>query len=380
MVVYMKIPFGDLSRQYGQYKAEIDAAVQEVFKKGNFILGENVSLFEEEFSSYCGCKYGIGVGSGTEALHLALLACEVEQGDEVITVSNTAVPTVSAIRFAGANPVFVDIEEDTYNINPELIKQKITSKTRAIIPVHLYGNPCNMERICEIAASHGLKVIEDCAQSHGAIFKGKKAGSFGDAGCFSFYPSKNLGAFGDGGMVVTNSEEIKYNMRLLRNYGQENRYYSISEGFNSRLDEIQAAILRFKFKLLDGWNERRTDIANRYTKAFLKAGIICPVNRDSATGLPGLYKHAYHLYVIRVKNRQDFMDHMDKNGVKTLIHYPYPIHLQKAYTGLGFKSGSLPVTEELAPEIVSLPIYPELKDNEVEYIIETVLNFSQAAF
>jgi dTDP-4-amino-4,6-dideoxygalactose transaminase len=372
----MKIPFGDLSRQYEQYKDEIDAVVQGVLKKGNFILGENVSLFEEEFSAYCGCSYGIGVGSGTEALHLALLACGVGQNDEVITVSNTAVPTVSAIRFAGANPVFVDIEEATYNINPELIKQKITSKTKAIIPVHLYGNPCNMDRICEIAASHGLKVIEDCAQSHGALFNGKKAGSFGDAGCFSFYPSKNLGAFGDGGMVVTNSEEINRSMRLLRNYGQENRYFSITEGFNSRLDEIQAAILRFKFKLLDGWNERRTNIANLYNKAFSNTEIICrPVNKDLADGLPGPLKHAYHLYVIRVKNRQDFMDYMDTKGIKTLIHYPYPIHLQKAYTGLGFESGSLPVTEKLASEIVSLPIYPELKDSEADYIIETALKF-----
>jgi dTDP-4-amino-4,6-dideoxygalactose transaminase len=371
----VKIPFGDLSRQYEQYKSEIDAVVQEVLKKGSFILGENVSLFEEEFSSYCGCKYGIGVGSGTEALHLALLACGVGQNDEVITVSNTAVPTISAIRFAGANPVFVDIEEDTYNINPELIEREITSKTKAIIPVHLYGNPCNMERICAISASHGLKVIEDCAQSHGGLFNGQKTGSFGDAGCFSFYPSKNLGAFGDGGMVVTNSVEINRNMRLLRNYGQENRYFSITEGFNSRLDEMQAAILRFKFNLLDGWNKRRTDIANRYNEAFLNTGIISPVNKDLAKGLSGIFKHIYHLYVIRVKNRQDFMDHMDTKGIKTLIHYPYPIHLQKAYTGLGFESGSLPVTEKLASEIVSLPIYPELKDSEVDYIIETVLEF-----
>jgi dTDP-4-amino-4,6-dideoxygalactose transaminase len=375
----MMIPFGDLSRQYEQYKDEIDAVVQEVFKKGNFILGENVSLFEKEFSSYCGCKYGIGVGSGTEALHLALLACGVGQGDEVITVSNTAVPTVSAIRFSGANPVFVDIEEDTYNINPGLIEQKITSKTKAIMPVHLYGNPCNMERICEIAAKNGIKVIEDCAQSHGALFNCKKTGSFGDAGCFSFYPSKNLGAFGDGGMVVTNNAEINRKLRLLRNYGQEDRYYSITEGFNSRLDEIQAAILRFKFKLFDGWNERRTDIANRYNKAFINTGIICPVSKDPANGSPGFFKHVYHLYVIRVKDRQDFMDYMEKNGVKTLIHYPYPIHLQKAYAGLGFETGSLPVAEKLAPEIVSLPIYPELKDSEVDYIIKTVLKFFQAA-
>lgn len=415
----MKIPFGDLSRQYEQYKVEIDALVQEVMKKGSFILGENVSLFEDEFSSYCECSYGIGVGSGTEALHLALLACGVGHGDEVITVSNTAVPTISAIRFAGANPVFVDIKEATYNINPELIEQKITPKTKAIIPVHLYGNPCNVERICEIAAKHDLKVIEDCAQSHGALFNGRKVGSHGDAGCFSFYPSKNLGAFGDGGMVVTNNQKINRNMRLLRNYGQENRYYSITEGFNSRLDEIQAAILRFKFNLLDGWNERRIDIANRYNEAFLNTEIICPVNngllnahdpnnlrgtnmpgykkdsrdddfktsgiREDGGGkhnnpvrpkdLPGLLRNVYHLYVIRVKNRECFMDHMDANGIKTLIHYPFPIHLQEAYNGLGYKEGSLPITEKLASEIVSLPIYPELKEDEVDYTIESVLKF-----
>lgn len=418
----MNIPFGDLSRQYEQYKDEIDSVLQAVLKKGSFILGENVSLFEKEFSSYCGCSYGIGVGSGTEALHLALLACGVKQGDEVITVSNTAVPTISAIRLAGANPVFVDIQEATYNMNPELIEQKITSKTKAIMPVHLYGNPCNMDRICEIAAQHGLRVIEDCAQSHGVLFNGRKAGSFGDAGCFSFYPSKNLGAYGDGGMVVTNSEEIDRNLRLLRNYGQENRYFSISEGINSRLDEIQAAILRFKLKLLDGWNRRRISIAGRYSEAFLNTGIICPDNRDLLNtlnannsdtacernnpgctkrccsgvlrspeidsgqcdkydspvylnGLAGLFKHVYHLYVIRVKDRQDFMDYMEAGGIKTLIHYPYPVHLQQAYIKLGFGAGSLPVTEKLASEIVSLPIYPELKDSEVDYIIETILGY-----
>jgi dTDP-4-amino-4,6-dideoxygalactose transaminase len=363
-----EIPFGDLSRQYRQYKREIDSIVQKVFSKGNFILGENVSMFEEEFAEYCGCNYGIGVGSGTEALHLTLLALGIGEGDEVITVANTAVPTVSAIRFAQAILVFVDIEEDSYNINPQLIEEKINSRTKAILPVHLYGNPCNMDEILKIASKYNLKVIEDCAQAHGATYSGKKAGSFGDAGCFSFYPSKNLGAFGDGGMVVTNNVDVNKNLRLLRNYGQEKRYSNVLEGYNSRLDEIQAAILRFKLSKLDMWNDIRRSIAERYTESFKNLKIICL--KENAVS-----RHIYHLYVIRIKNRDDFMNYLAGCKITTLIHYPIPVYQQEAYRKFDYTEGSLPVTEKVCKEIVSLPVYPELNQNEIDYIIDRVISF-----
>lgn len=377
----LNIPFGNLSRQYIAYQKEIDEAVKGVLEKGSFILGENVLKFEEEFSRYCGCRYGVGVASGTDAIMLALIAVGVKQGDEVITVANTAVPTVAAVRAIGATPVFVDIDKDTYNIAPELIKPKITKKTKVILPVHLYGNPCQMDRILEIANYYNLKVVEDCAQAHGAVFKNKKVGSFGHAGCFSFYPSKNLGAFGDGGIVITNSEEIYEKLKLLRNYGQKNRYFSIIEGYNSRLDEIQAAILRFKLTKLDEWNKRRRKIASIYNENFKKINnvsnkkhdrkhdiIFCPEEINNGF-------HVFHLYVIRIENRDLFMSFLEKRGIQTLIHYPYPIHLQDSYKFLGYKNGDLPVTESIANQIVSLPIYPELKDDEVEYIVNTVTKY-----
>ena len=365
----ISIPFGDLSRQYTQNKEQIDSIVKAVMERGSFILGENVSLFEEEFAAYCGCKFAVGVGSGTEAIHLALLACGIKSGDEVITVSNTAVPTIAAVRFAGATPVFVDIEESSYNINPELIEETISSKTRAILLVHLYGNPCRMDRIMEIARRYNLKVIEDCAQAHGTIFSGRKTGSFGDAGAFSFYPSKNLGAYGDGGAVVTNSEEIYKKLKLLRNYGQKERYSSIIEGYNSRLDEIQAAILRFKLKKLDEWNNIRRKTAYKYNESFKNSAIICPQELESG-------RHVYHLYVIRVKNRHDFIDYLAGQGISTLIHYPIPVHLQEAYRWLNYNEGSLPVTEMVCSQIVSLPIFPELKEDEIEYIVKKTLAFT----
>ncbi len=364
----MNIPFGNLHRQYKKYKSEIDKAVQSVLDSGYFILGENVKKFEIEFSDYCGVKYGIGVGSGTEALHLALIASGVGSGDEVITVANTAIPTISAISFAGATPVFVDIDENSFNINEDLIEEKITGRTRAILPVHLYGNPCKMDKILDIADKYDLKVIEDCAQSHGAEYKGKAVGSFGDTGCFSFYPSKNLGAYGDGGIIVTGSKELNDRLRLLRNYGQEKRYYSIIKGFNSRLDEIQASILRAKLKRLDSWNKTRTAIAEKYSQNFLDLPVACPqAGPDSM--------HVFHLYVIRVKNRKKFMDYLDINGISTLIHYPVPIHLQPSYKELKIEEGSLPVTEKVSKEIVSIPIYPELEDKEIDCIIERVREY-----
>jgi len=362
------IPFGNLQRQYQKYKEEINAVIQDVLNNGNFILGENVKRFEEEFAEYCGVKFGVGVGSGTEAIHLALIACGINNGDEVITVSNTAVPTVSAISAANAVPVFVDIDEFSYNINPKLIEKKISRKTKAIILVHLYGNPCNMNEILKLAEKYTLKVVEDCAHAHGAEYKDRKVGTFGDVGCFSFYPSKNLGAYGDGGMVITNDAELNYKLRLLRNYGQEKRYFSIVKGFNSRLDEIQAAILRFKLKKLDIWNELRIKIARKYTDSFSGLDIICPkLDNDS--------KHVFHLYVIRVKYRDNFINYLTKSGIGVFIHYPIPVHLQQAYRELCVKEGSLPVTERVSKEIASIPIYPELEEQEVDYIISKVKEY-----
>ncbi|MHB1348144.1 MAG: DegT/DnrJ/EryC1/StrS family aminotransferase [Candidatus Humimicrobiaceae bacterium] len=364
----MKVPFGDLSRQYKKYKKEFDSIISGVFKKGNFILGENVAGFETNFADYLRARHAIGVGSATEALFLALKAINIKNGDEVITVANTAVPTVSAIDFAGAKPVFIDIQESSYNINPARIENRITLKTKAIIPVHLYGNPCNMDQIMQIAQKYDLKVIEDCAQAHGAEYKDKKVGTFGDLSAFSFYPSKNLGANGDAGIVVTNNEELAGKIKLLRNYGFEDRYKSIIRGFNSRLDEIQAALLDFKLSKLDEWNLRRKEISDMYNKGLEGLPIILP------STLPE-NKHVFHLFVIRVKQRDKFMKFLSDEGISTVIHYPIPIHLQPAYKYLNYKKGILPVTEKVAEEIVSLPIYPDLEDAEVEYVIQTIRKF-----
>lgn len=364
----ISIPFVNLQRQYKKNKKEIDDVIQGVLSKGNFILGENVKKFEEEFAEYCGTKFAVGVGSGTEAIHLALTACGIGNGDEVITVSNTAVPTASAITSANAVPVFVDIDEFSYNINPGLIEEKISNKTKAIIPVHLYGNPCDMEEILKLAKKYNLKIVEDCAQAHGAEYKGRRVGSFGDAGCFSFYPSKNLGAYGDSGIVVTNDAELNHKLKLLRNYGQEKRYFSTIKGFNSRLDEIQAAILRFKLKKLDMWNESRIKIAKKYTDCFSGLNVICPKFDNNN-------KHIFHLYVVRIKDRDNFINYLEKNSIDVLIHYPIPIHLQHAYKELNVKEGSLPVTEKVSKEIVSIPVYPELEKQEVDYIISKIKEY-----
>ncbi|MEI6370133.1 MAG: DegT/DnrJ/EryC1/StrS family aminotransferase [Nostocales cyanobacterium ELA608] len=362
----MKILFGDLKRQYNQLRPQIDAATREVYESGWFILGNQVQSFEKNFAEYCNAKYGVGVGSGTEALHLALVACGVEYGDEVITVANTCVPTLSAISFAGAIPVFVDIEETTYTINPSLIAERITSKTKVIVPVHLYGQCADMTPIMEIARQYNLAVIEDCAQSHGSLYKNQMAGTMGDAGCFSFYPSKNLGAFGDGGLVLTNNQEIAEKVTKLRNYGQEKRYYHSIKGFNSRLDELQAAILNAKLPYLNSWNQRRREIAKLYHEAFSAVGIICPFEDSERF-------HVYHLYVIRVPQRDRFQQLLQEKGIATIIHYPVPVHLQESYSEFQWQSKFLPVTEKLASEIVSLPLYPELTDEEIDYIVKGVI-------
>ena len=363
----MKVDVFSLKKQYEDIKDEIKGPVDKVITSGGFILGEDVKLFEQEFPDYCGVKHGVGVNSGTDALFLACLACGIGKGDEVIVMPYTYIATALGISMAGATPVFVDIEEKTYNIDISKIEKAITKKTKAILPVHLYGHPADMDPIMEIAARHKLKVIEDCAQAHGALYKNKKVGSFGDAACFSFYPTKNLGAFGDGGMVITDSEDIKQRLLLLRDYGRKGRYEHILKGYNSRLDTLQAAILRVKLKHLDEWDEKRRKNASLYTKLFKenKIDVVCPYEADYA-------KHVYHLYAVRVKNRKDVMEKLAEKGIRTLIHYPIPIHLQDAYKDLGHKKGDFPVSEKCCEEILTLPMYPELPEEEIKYVVQVL--------
>ena len=357
--------------QYLSYKSEIDAAISRVLDSGWYIIGKEVKAFEEEFAGYIGVAHGIGVGSGTEALHLALRACDIGRGDEVITVSHTAVATVAAIELAGATPVLVDIDPDFYTIDPEKIESAITSNTKAIIPVHIYGQPANMVPILKIARKNRLYVIEDCAQAHGATYQGKRVGSIGDIGCFSFYPTKNLGALGDGGMVVTNDEKLAKKAKLLREYGWAERYVSHIAGWNTRLDEIQAAILRVKLKHLDDDNSKREHIAEVYNKELGYIDIILPKQRKDST-------HVYHLYVIRAERRDALLSFLREKGIGASIHYPEPVHLQPAYRHLQARD-KLPETEKIAKEIISLPIYPELSESDIQTTIKTIREFAGAA-
>jgi len=364
---YLMIIYANPKAQYLSYKSEIDAAISRVLDSGWYILGKEVELFEEEFSDYIGVGYGVGVGSGTEALHLALVACGIGPGDEVITVSHTAVATAAAITLSGATPVFVDIEPRYFTIEPDCIRKAITSKTKAILPVHIYGHPADMDAIMQIAHEYGLKVIEDCAQAHGAKYKGQRVGSIGDVGCFSFYPTKNLGAIGDGGVVVTDSPDLAEKTRLLREYGWKDRYISSSEGWNSRLDEIQAAILRVKLKYLDEDNLKRTKLAEQYVDGLQRLLLEVPRKRSDC-------EHVYHLFVIKTNNRKSLRDYLGENGISTSIQYPVPVHEQAKFMSLG-QNESLQITEKLAKEIVSLPIYPEVHSKEAEIVINSIKEF-----
>jgi dTDP-4-amino-4,6-dideoxygalactose transaminase len=368
----MNIPVFDLKRQYENLKTEIDNAFKSVLENGIFVLGENVKRFEEEFAEYLGAGFAVGVGSGTEALHLSLKACDIGYGDEVITVPNTAVPTISAISFAGAKPVFVDITPDTYTMDLRKVEERITDKTKAILPVHLYGHSTEMEQIMKLAKAHNLRVIEDACQAHGAKYNSKNAGTIGDMGCFSFYPTKNLGAYGDGGMVVTNNEELYKKLIMLRNYGEVKKFTSKIEGFNSRLDEIQSAVLRVKLKYLDEWTNKRREIATMYHQLLYNSNVQLPCERQWA-------KHVYHLFVIRVNKRDALKDYLHERGVGTQIHYPIPIHLQDAYKKLGHKAGDFPISERNAEEILSLPIYPELTTEEIEAVAGLITEFQNTA-
>ncbi|MDR3574520.1 MAG: DegT/DnrJ/EryC1/StrS family aminotransferase [Anaerolineaceae bacterium] len=356
--------------QYQAHKAEIDAAVLKILDNGWYILGDETHCFETEFASYIGVKHGIGVGSGTEALHLALTACEIGPGDEVITVSHTAVATVSAIEMAGAMPVLVDIEPDYYTLDPNKLESAISPRTKAIIPVHLYGQPADLEPILQIAHRFGLRVIEDCAQAHGATYNGRRVGSWGDIACFSFYPTKNLGALGDGGMVVTNDDGLAERVRLLHEYGWAERYVSKICGWNSRLDELQASVLRIKLNYLDNDNAARASLAAKYDQVFSGTELILPKPRPATT-------HVYHLYVVRSSQRQKLQSFLNTKGINALIHYPKPVHLQPAYDGRLRGGKDLSVTEQVAGEVLSLPIYPELTSEEQQVVIKAVNEFSE---
>jgi dTDP-4-amino-4,6-dideoxygalactose transaminase len=366
----MKVPFMDLSRMHEPIKKELEMSIAEVMNKGNFILGKQVEEFEKNFAEYCGVNYGAGISTGTDALELILRGLKIGDGDEVIVPANTFIATATAVSSAGAKPIFVDAKYEDGNIDPKKIKEKITENTKAIMPVHLYGNPVDMDEILEIAKEYNLKVIEDACQAHGAKYKGKRTGSLGNAAAFSFYPAKNLGAFGDAGGIVSNDEALIEKIKKLRNYGQSEKYYHDFFAFNKRLDTMQAAILDIKLKCLDSWNESRIDSAKILNKGLDRIVKTPNIETDKTS--------VFHLYVIQTKTEEErdkLKDFLQKKDIQTGLHYPHPIHLQKAYSNLRLKEGDYPVTEKLCKTGLSLPIFPYMKNEEVEYIIDSVKEF-----
>lgn len=364
----MNVQFIDFSEQYKLVRDEVDSGIKRVLEKGNFILGQEAKDFEAAFAKYCDVTYGVGVNSGTDALYLAVAALNIQEGDEVILPTFTFIATALCISYAGATPVLVDIEEDTYNIDPAKIAKAITKKTKAIIPVHLYGQPANMDEIRALAQKHNIAIIEDAAQSHGSTYKGKKAGSLGDVACFSFYPTKSLGACGDAGMIVTDNEDIYKRALMLRDYGRQGRYEHKIKGYNSRLDTIQAVVLSAKLKHLDEWNRMRNENAAYYDQRLKGIkGVIAPTIKSDRT-------HVFQTYAVRLKDRDRIADEMKKKGIDVLIHYPIPVHLQEAYSELKHKRGDFPVAEKVADEILSLPMFPHMKKEQIEYVCTTLKN------
>jgi dTDP-4-amino-4,6-dideoxygalactose transaminase len=361
----MKIPFVDLKTQYASIKDEIDSAVLEVLASTQFVGGEKLARFEQNFSSYMEAKYAVGASSGTSAIHLALAGLGIGKGDEVITAANTFIATTEAISMAGATPVLVDVLDDTLNIDPEKAEAAITPRTRAIVPVHLYGQSADMDAIRDIASRHSLKVLADAAQAHGARYKGSRRATLGDVSSFSFYPGKNLGAYGDAGAVVTDDEDLAKKMKALADHGSYKKYYHTYEGFNHRLDTMQAVILDIKLKYLDQWTEARHSRAARYD-AGLQGSAVRPVGESKDN------YHVYHLYVIRTQKRDEVLSALTERGIGAGIHYPIPLHLQEAYKYLGHNKGDFPVTEEAAEEIVSLPMFAELTDEQVDAVVAAV--------
>jgi len=365
----MQVPFLDLKAQYRSIKEEIDAAMQAVVDQTAFAGGPFVARFEEAFAAFCGCKYAVGTGSGTDALWMALIAAGVGPGDEVITVPDTFMATAEAISFCGAKPVFVDVVESTCNMDPEKLEGAITARTKAIIPVHLFGQPADMDPILEIARRHGLLVIEDACQAHGAQYKGKMAGSIGDAGCFSFYPGKNLGAYGEAGAVVTNSEALAEKMRMFRDHGQAQKYQHSMVGWNARMDGLQGAVLSVKLNHLEDWNNARRQNAQLYSELLQRVkSIVLPTEADYA-------RHVYHIYAVRTPKRDSLMACLAEKGISCGIHYPIPVHLQKAYEDLGLGEGSFPVVERCATEFVSLPMFPELTAEQISFVADEIKGF-----
>lgn len=359
------IPFVDLAAQYRSIQPDIDAAIAAVLLRGDFILGQDVRLFEQEFASYCGTAHCLGVASGTDALRLALQACGIGRGDEVITTAHTFIATVLAIAEAGATPVLVDCDPECGLIDVSKIEAALTPRTKAILPVHLYGQAADMDPIREIARAHNLVVVEDACQAHGALYKGQRCGSLGDIAAFSFYPGKNLGAYGDGGAITTSRADLADKVSLLRNYGQRVKYEHLEKGGNSRLDTVQAAVLRVKLRHLDDWNAGRQRAAAAYDRVLADAGLGLPKVVPYGT-------HVFHLYVVRTPDRAGLQKALDADGIQHGIHYPTPVHRQKAMADLGYAEGTFPVAEALAPQILSLPMFPELSDEQIDRIAAAI--------
>lgn len=353
----VSVPFVDLKTQYQSIKAEINTALTRILENTSFIMGAEVATFEKAFADYLGAQFCIGVNSGTAALQLALMACEIKPGDEVIVPSFTFFATAEAVSVLGVTPVFVDIDPVSYTVTAATIEKAITPRTRAIIPVHLYGQPADLDPILELGKRHNLKVIEDAAQAHGAEYKGRRVGALGDLGCFSFYPSKNLGAYGEAGAIVTNDEGLATRLRLLRDHGSTSKYAHAIVGYNFRMEEIQAAVLNVKLPRLDDWNNNRRQRASAYNELLKERGVVLPREMDHA-------RHVYHVYAVQSDQRDDLRQSLTDADIQTGVHYPIPIHLQPAYESLGYKPGDLPVTEQLAERILSLPMFPELTDDQ----------------
>ncbi len=362
------IPLVDLKAQYFRIKPEMDEAIGRVLESCEFVLGSEVAAFENEFAAYCGAGQAIAVNSGTSALHLALLAAGIGSGDEVITVPFTFVATVAAICYTGARPVLVDIDPESYTIDVAQIERAITPRSKAILPVHLYGQPADMDAIREIARRHCLIVIEDAAQAHGAEYKGHRVGSIGDLGCFSFYPGKNLGAYGEGGMVVTSNTEFARTIRMLRDWGQDRRYHHALKGYNYRMEGFQGAILRTKLRHLEAWTEARRALAALYDQLLTDCDVVTPKALEHG-------RHVYHIYAIRVRDRQTLREKLATQGIQTGIHYPVPVHLLPAYSDLGYKAGDFPQAEEVARQELSLPMYPELQPTQVQQVASAIAGF-----
>ncbi|WLR52858.1 DegT/DnrJ/EryC1/StrS family aminotransferase [Bacillus tianshenii] len=367
----MNIPMLDLSMQYKTLKPDILTALEDVMSSSQFILGKNVKTLEEKIADYSNVGNGIGVASGSDALHLSLLGCGVQEGDEVIAPAFTFFATAGAIARIGAKPVFVDIQPDTYNIDPAKIKEALTDKTKAILPVHLYGQTADMDPIIEIAQENGLAIIEDAAQAIGAEYKGRRVGELGTTACYSFFPTKNLGAYGDGGMIVTANDEVAEKIRVLRVHGSKPKYYHHVLGYNSRLDEVQAAILDVKLPYLDMWSEQRREKAAYYTELLSKrlSEIV------TTPHIPAYNKHIFHQYTLRLPKRNDLQVYLKSQGIASMVYYPKPLHLQPVFAELGYKEGDLPITEQACEEVLSLPMYPELTAEQQIYIVDKITAF-----